>query len=225
MSKSKTMKQASRLIVVKQVFVLYLFIFLVWGLYRFFFQLPPIIEQTILKPLIWLLPLFWLIKNQKQFLSSIGWSLKNLFKSLYLGIGLGIVFAFEGLLINNLKYGEFHFTKLPFSSLDLLLLALGLAFISAISEETVFRGFIFTRLQFVFKNEWLANILASLGWTLIHLPVALIIFQYPFEQMLVYLVLVFIFGFASCLVYGRTGTITASILLNVFWSWPINLFR
>ncbi|PIU03700.1 hypothetical protein COT44_01885 [Candidatus Shapirobacteria bacterium CG08_land_8_20_14_0_20_39_18] len=216
MTKSKTLKQ---------VLGLYLFIFLVWGIYRYFFQLPPIIEQTILKPLIWLLPLFWLIKSEKKFFTSIGWSLKNLFKSLYLGIGLGIVFAFEGLLINNLKYGEFHFTKLPFSTPDLLLLALGLAFVGAISEETVFRGFIFTRLQIVFKNEWLANILSSVAWTLIHLPVALIILQYPLEQMAVYLLLVFIFGFASCLVYGRTGTIAASILLNVFWSWPINLFR
>lgn len=214
-----------KIVLLKEVIGLYTFIFLVWGCYRFLFRLPSEIEELIIKPLVWLLPVFWILKGQKELLASIGWRISNLFKSLYLGIGLGIIFAIEGLIANNLKYGQLNLVKIPNLTSDLLIFSLFVSLVTAICEETVFRGFIFSRLSMVFKNEWLANIISSLGWVLIHLPIAIFVLHYAPEQIFVYLLLIFIFGFASCLVYGQTKTILASVLLNLFWAWPINLFR
>jgi hypothetical protein len=215
----------TKIIELKQVFGLYAFIFIFWGLYRFLFRLPLEIEEIILKPIVWLVPVFWLLWRRKENLPSIGWSGKNIFKSLYLGIGLGIIFAIEGFLANNLKYGGISLVRLSYSSLDLLLAALGVSFVTAVVEETVFRGYIFSRLWRLLKDELQANLISSSGWMLIHLPISIFVLHYTPSQVFVYLLLTFIFGVGSAFVYGRTGTIIAPVLLHVFWSWPITLFR
>jgi membrane protease YdiL (CAAX protease family) len=209
----------------KRVTLLYTFIFLVWGFYRYLFRLPDEIEELVLKPIIWLGPVVFLLWREKKSLDSIGWSAKNLFKSLYLGIGLGMLFALEGLLTNWLKYRSFSFVNLQYQSLSVLLVAMGISLATAISEESAFRGYIFNRLWQILKSEWAANLISSFGWALVHLPITYFVLHYSFEQMTTYLVLIFIFGVASALVFARTKTITASILLHVFWAWPIILFR
>lgn len=209
----------------KRVTLLYTFILLVWGFYRYLFRFPEEIEELVLKPIIWLGPVLFLVWREKKGLDSVGWSPKNLFKSLYLGIGLGILFALEGLLTHWLKYHSFSFVNLQYQTLPVLLVAMGISLATAISEETAFRGYIFNRLWHILKNEWAANLISSFGWALVHLPITFFVLGYNFEQMITYLVLIFIFGVASALVFARTKTITASILLHVFWAWPIILFR
>jgi membrane protease YdiL (CAAX protease family) len=209
----------------KRVTLLYTFILLVWGFYRYLFRLPEEIEELVLKPIIWLAPVIFLLWREKKGLDSVGWSVKNLFKSLYLGVGLGMLFALEGLLTHWLKYQSFSFVNLQYQSFSLLLMAMGLSLATAISEETAFRGYLFNRLWQILKSEWAANLISSFGWALVHLPITYFVLHYNFEQMVTYLVLIFIFGVASALVFARTKTITASILLHVFWAWPIILFR
>lgn len=210
----------------KNVIGLYTFIFIIWGFYRYLFRLPEEIEEAVLKPLIWLTPTLWLVFKEKGDLLTIGWSGRNFFKSLYLGIGLGFFFALLGLAAHLLKYQEFSFIQLSFlATPSLFLTALILSLLTAISEETVFRGYIFQRLWHIFKDEWSANIISSLGWSLVHLPITIFVFHYNFPQMLAFLLLSFIFGMGSAFVFARTGTVVASVLLHVFWSWPIILFR
>ncbi|PJE67281.1 hypothetical protein COU95_03355 [Candidatus Shapirobacteria bacterium CG10_big_fil_rev_8_21_14_0_10_40_9] len=211
--------------ILKNVVTLYTFIFLIWGFYRYLFRLPEEIEELVLKPIIWLGPVFFLLFKEKASLSSLGWTGKNLFKSLYLGIGLGIIFAIEGLFTHTLKYGGISFVKLAYTSLPVFLVALGVSLGTAISEETAFRGYIFNRLWQILKNEWLANLVSSLGWALVHLPITIFVFHYNPVQILVFLILTFIFGAGSAFVFARTGTVVASVLLHVFWGWPIILFR
>ena len=209
----------------KRVTLLYVFILLIWGFYRYLFRFPEEIEELVLKPIFWLGPVMFLLWREKKSLDSIGWSTKNLFKSLYLGVGLGMVFALEGLLIHWLKYQSFSFINLQYQSLSVLLVAMGVSLVTAITEESAFRGYIFNRLWYIFKSEWAANLISSFGWALVHLPITYFVLHYSFEQMITYLVLIFIFGVASALVFARTKTITASILLHVLWAWPIILFR
>jgi len=209
----------------KNVIQLYTFIFLIWGFYRFLFRLPEEIEELVLKPIIWLGPVFYLLFKEKENLSSIGWSGKNFFKGLYLGIGLGIIFAIEGLLTHALKYSGISFIKLAYTSLPVFLVALGVSLGTAISEETVFRGYIFSRLLRVIKDEWLASLISNLGWALIHLPISIFVLHYDVLQISIYLFLTFLFGLGSAFVFARTETITASILMHVFWGWPLILFR
>jgi uncharacterized protein len=211
---------------VKHVLALFSFIFSFWAFYRYFPEVLPIwVEEFILKPIIWLGPLFWLVfKIEKQDLTSLGITKKNLFKALYWGIGLGFIFAFEGLLTNVIKYKGFQATG---ESLGILFFlgSILTSFATAFSEETVFRGYIFNRLCKIWDNELLANVVSSFLFTVIHLPIGIFVLGYKPLVMLAYLVFVFIFGFGSSFVFARSKNLASSILLHVFWSWPIILFK
>lgn len=211
----------------KSVISLYAFIFVMWGFYRLLFKLPETIEELILKPLVWLIPLWWILKREKlrgSGLGEVGWTTKNLFKSIYLALAIGILFAIEGALVNSVKYGgSFIFLKVT-PNPELFLGALGLSLATAISEETVFRGFIFNRLWKIL-GEWRANLTTATGWSLVHLPVTIFVFKYDIWQILSFLFLTFLFGVASAFVFARTKNVLTSVLLHAFWEWPIILFR
>lgn len=215
-----------KVILAKNILSLYVFLFLIWGLYRFLFRLPEEIEEIVLKPLIWLGPLFWLLFKEKENLASVGWRFQGFFKSLFWGVVLGIIFALLGFLTHLVKYQGISFVGLAsLATPSLFLGALALSLITAVSEETVFRGYFFNRLWQVLKNEGWANLLSSFGWVLIHLPITLFVFHYNLTQILIFLFLSFLYGVGAAFLFARTGTIVAPVLLHVFWGWPILLFR
>lgn len=209
---------------------MYAFIFVVWGFYRFLFKLPESVEELFLKPIVWLLPLFIILLREKggpprlAVFGEAGWTTKNLFPALYLSIGLGVLFAVEGALVNSIKYGgSFNFLKVV-PNQTLFFSAIGLSLVTAVSEETVFRGFMFNRLLAVL-GEWRANLTTSVAWALVHLPITIFVFRYDSAGVLTFLFLTFLFGAASAFVFARTGNVLSSVLLHVFWEWPILLFR
>ncbi len=214
---------AAKVTIVKNVTVYVTYLVIVWAFYRFLFQLPEDIEELIVKPIVWLLPLFYFVKKEGLGLSSLGITLKNLFPAIYFGIGLGAIFVMEGVLTNFLKYGSFHFAanlgNLPFAT------SLGLSFATAFSEETAFRGYVFGRLLGVMKSEWTANIVSTILWTLIHVPIAFFVWKLNLSAGILYLVLTAIFGAGSAFVFARTKNVFGSVLLHVLWEWPIILFR
>ena len=153
----------------KHAISLYAYLFVVWGFYRLlFFQLPETVEVLFLKPILWLLPTFFLIKKDKLSCKDIGLTWENLFPTIYFTLGLGTLFVVVALAANYLKYDSFQFTanlgQTPF------FLSFLLSFITAFSEEIVFRGYIFTRFWQVLGSERTANIIVSLGWVIIHIP-------------------------------------------------------
>ncbi|HEX6977240.1 MAG TPA: type II CAAX endopeptidase family protein [Patescibacteria group bacterium] len=207
----------------KNATILFVFLLLVWGLYRYIFQLPDTIEEIIVKPIIWIGATFYLVRKEKQKLESIGLTSKNLFPAIYFAIGLGLIFAVEGILVNFLKYGHLNFQANIGS--QAMFISLGISIATAISEEIAFRGYIFTRLWAALKNEWIANLITSILWTAIHVPVTIFVLKYSVNEAVVYLFLTFIYGLGAAFIYARTKNVASSIFLHVLWEWPINLFR
>lgn len=209
--------------IVKNVTIYAAYLIIVWAFYRFLFQFPDDVEELIIKPVIWLLPLFYFVRKERQGLSSLGITFKNLFPAIYLSLGLGSLFVVEGLLTNYLKYGNLNFGanigSLPIMS------SLGLSFATAFSEETAFRGYIYGRLVSVMGGEWAPNLIQTIAWTAIHVPIAFFIWKYTLPQALVYLLITAIFGIGSAFIFGRTKNVFGSIFLHVLWEWPIILFR
>ena len=199
------------------------YLLLVWVLYRIFFRFPEEIEELFIKPLVWLLPLFFLLRKEKLGVSSLGITTKNIFSSTYFVLALGIGFALEGVVINVIKYGGISFSANLGQATFLTLFGLSLA--TAFVEETVFRGYLFNRVCKATGNERFANLSTSLVWGLLHLPIAVLWWKVGFAQALGYFILITIFGIGSSFVFARTQNVISSILLHVFWSWPIILFR
>jgi membrane protease YdiL (CAAX protease family) len=216
--------KVSKIQLVKNVTVYGTYIIVIWGFYRFLFQFPDQIEELVIKPVLWLAPIVYIVfQKEHSKLSSLGFSFRNLFPAIYFSIGLGAIFVIEGLLTNYLKYGGINFAanigNLP------LMTSLGLSFATAFSEETAFRGYVFNRLWLVLKNEWLANIISTLLWTGIHVPIAFFVWKLSLPAGLVYLGLTTIFGLGSAFIFARTKNVWGSIFLHVLWEWPIILFR
>ena len=222
--KEKRALASKRRLVLRRVFWFYAYLLIIWGFYRFLFRLPEIVEELVLKPLLWLGPVLLIVKmvEKRPLTLSLGHLRKNIFRSFYWGIGVGIGFAGLGLFLNFLKYGRLNFSPL---TADDFLLGLALSAATALSEETVFRGYILNRLFEVLRDEWKALLVSSLAFVVIHLPITFFALHYGLVQIYVYGVLVFFYSLGSGILFLRTGTIWASILMHVFWSWPIILFR
>ena len=224
-AKTTTLKTAviSKTAVIKHITIYSVYLILIWTFYRFLFQLPDQVEELVVKPVLWLIPIFWISAKEKFNISSIGLTFKNLFPSIYLSLGLGIIFVLEAVLGNFFKYGHLNFGanigNLP------LLTSLGLSFATAFSEEIAFRGYIFGRLWMVLKSEWSANLVTTILWTIVHIPIAFFVWKYNFVTGILYLMLTAAFGIGSAFIFGKTKNIWGSIFLHVLWEWPIILFR
>jgi len=216
-------KTLTKTLVVKYVTTYSAYLVIIWAFYRFLFQFPDSIEELVIKPILWLLPLFYFVRKERASISSLGITLKNLFPAIYLSLGLGSVFVIEGLLSNYLKYGNFNFAANIGSTP--LMASLGLSLATAFSEETAFRGYIYSRLASVMKGEFGANIIQTILWTGIHIPIAFFVWNYTLSQGLVYLFVTAIFGMGSAFIFSRTKNVFGSIFLHVLWEWPIILFR
>ncbi len=208
---------------IKHATLLAAYILVFWGFYRLLFKLPVEIEELVVKPILWLTPVIYFLKKEHSSLETIGITSKNLFPAIYLSIGLGLIFAIEGVFVNYIKYQEFDFGANVGDKL--FFVSIGLSLATAISEEIVFRGFIFNRVWHALSNEWVANLATSVVWGLIHIPITLFWFDIDTNTSIIFLILTTIFGIGSAFVFARTKNVTASILLHIFWEWPIMLFR
>jgi len=216
-------KVISKVSLVKNVTIYGAYLVIVWAFYRFLFKLPDDVEELFIKPLVWLLPLYFMIRKEGLGLSSLGLSFKNLFPTVYLSLGLGAVFVIAGVVTNYLKYGSLNFAanlgSLPFFA------SLGLSFATAFSEEISFRGYIFNRLMYALQNELVANLINVGLWTAVHVPIAFFVWELSLSAGIVYLFLTALFGFGSAFLFARTKNVWGSIFLHVLWEWPIILFR
>jgi len=140
-----------------------------------------------------------------------------------LSLVLGVVFALEGFLINLIKYQGVDFSANI--GRNPIFPALIISLSTAISEELTFRGYIFGRIWKVTGNELGANLLTSFLWALVHVPVAIFWWELDLMGTLGFLTLTTIFGIGSAILYARTKNVFASVLLHVFWEWPVILFR
>ncbi|MEK7526249.1 MAG: CPBP family intramembrane glutamic endopeptidase [Patescibacteria group bacterium] len=220
MPKTKNISEVS----IHYVVAYFAYLFIGWGFYRLLFQFPEEVEEGIIKPIVWLLPLFAIVfQKEKQNLASLGITFKNLFPSIYMALALGAVFVIEGLIINFFKYGNLSFNANVGDKL--ITISLLISFLTAISEEISFRGYIFARLAMFFNNEILANLISTCLWTLIHVPITIFVLKTDMPTSIVYLSLVFIFGLGSSFIFARSKNIASSVFLHILWQWPIILFR
>lgn len=222
-AKTKSVKIPTKELYIKNATYFFAYLFVVWGFYRLLFQAPAPLDDVLLKPLIWLIPLFLILKKENRGLDSVGVTGKRLVSSIYIALFLGFIFSIQGLAINFLKYRGLDFRADIGASV--LTGALLVSAIAAICEELVFRGYIFGRLSEYLKNEKSAILISTLAWVAIHMPVAIFDWRLSFVPLMQYLVLVAIYGFGATILYARIKNIAAPILLHVLWTWPIILFR
>jgi len=207
----------------KNSIFLFSYLLIVWGFYRFLFELPEPVTELFVKPVLWLVPLFIILRRERASFKDLGFTTENLFTAVYFALSLGAFFAVEGLIVNILKHGGLNFGSAIGE--NTFIVALLLSTVTAVVEEVTFRGYLFGRAWKILGNEWIANLLIGIGWTFVHMPVAIFVWQLGAGELFGFSLITLSFGVGAGFVYAKTKNILSPILLHVLWQWPIILFR
>lgn len=207
------------------VFRLWAWILLAWSLYRYFFKLPETIDEFIAKPLIFVVPVLWyVIKVEKKSLASLGLTTKNLFPSIYMGVGIGFLFAIQGLIANFIKNGAFDINPIAsFQQYGFLLILISLA--TAFSEEILGRGFLFSRfMEKTNGNLPYAAIYSSIMFALLHVPILLTSLKYQGITLVIFFATTITISLANAILFKYSKSLVAPILVHLFWNMTVALY-
>ena len=198
---------------------------LAWVLYRYFLSLPEPVDEFIFKPLIFVLPVLWYVRTkEKRGLDSIGLTQKNFWYSLILGLGFGFLFAGEAMAANALKYGTL---KLSPSAVVLnygIILLLLLSFATAFSEEVLSRGFLFTRLYEGTKKLWYSAFMSAFLFVAFHIPILLTTLRFTGMTLVLFFLTNIVLGVANSIIFNKTKSLVAPILIHLFWNVTVAMF-
>jgi len=205
--------------------ILWILLLFSWTFYRIFFQFSEQVDELLVKPIVWLGILILAVRFiEKRSLKSFGWTKEKLFQNLYLGWGLGALFAFEGMIANAIKYRGMVFFPVGISLFDLFRTVL-LSLVTGFTEETFFRGYLFTRLSSAFNNEIVGNILSSMAFAIIHLPIAIFLLQYNLLSIVSYEIILITLGLANGFIFSKTKSVVAPTISHALWNMTVMLFR
>lgn len=211
-----------------QVFIVWFVIFLVWAFYRAYFFLPESIDEIFIKPLIFVLPVLYVVLvREKKKLSDLGLvsKLKDLFTDLYIGVVIGVLFAMEGLLVNYLKYGKFSFSPILASKISggvgLFLL---INFATSFWEEILGRGFLYKRLYKITNNQFGSAFTSSFLFLLLHVPILFTRLHLSGTLLLVYPISILLLGITNSYIFSIRGSLVLPILIHTFWNMTVALY-
>lgn len=205
----------------RRVLAYYSYLLLVWGFFRLLFKFPDLIEEMWFKPVLWLLPLFWVWfgdKNRVKFFNG------KWIKTLLWGAGLGVAYMAVAGIAAAGKKGVWMMPGMEAGALAWMDVV-GLGLVTAISEETVFSGYIFQRLKGESKNFWAAAVTTAILFAIMHIPVSIFVLNYNMTELVSYLWLVILVTLGNNWLMWKTGNVIAPIMSHWLWGVAIFLFR
>lgn len=149
-------------------------ILILWSIYRANFgtSLPSWLDEFLVKPLFFILPVFWYIKKieKKPFFHQVDLHKKTIISDMLWGVGLGVAFFIVGYMGIMLKQGvtSVQILKL-FQPQTFIIFAV--AFATSVSEEILSRGFVLKRLYEESKNTVKSIAISSLLFFFLHIPI------------------------------------------------------
>jgi len=186
-----------------------IFVLIIWTIYRLSFPENLLLDEILLKPLIWLTPVFIVTKLNFK---SLGFVNKNIFKNILIGLVVGLFLSLERIFLKHLS---FNFSYVFIIS----------AFFTAITEEIFFRGFLLNRWLKYFKNPIIAMVLNGLFFSLTHVPIAIFVFHYYGYDLFTYLLVNFTSGAVDIFLFYQTRSIYTSLANHFVWNTFSGLFR
>jgi membrane protease YdiL (CAAX protease family) len=206
------------------IYQLWGWILLAWGLYRYFIKLPEWADEFVFKPLVFVIPVLWyVLKKEKRNLESIGLTFKNIFNSIYIGLGFGMIFAIEGVVAHALKYGKLEVNPIvAFQQYGFFLLLV--SFATAFSEELLTRGFLFNRIYEKTQHLLKAATIGAIMFVFLHVPILVTANKLQGMTLVMFFVTDVILAYANSMLFLNTGSIVAPILVHVFWNMTVALY-
>ncbi len=222
----ETRRQVSSVGVIRRTLGVYAVVFIVWGLYRLLLPFPLVVEEFVVKPLVYLPPLILVVRREgfkgKSIFSVFGFRSSGLFVSVYLGMSLGFAYLLVAVM-GRLVFSEGAVVRpLTPSSLSLFSLTI-VSLATAVWEQIVFSGFMLQRFFGVLRDEWMSSGVTAFLFMLLHLPILWLEFSSQSLFIVVQLLVLFLVGFGNSVLMLRTRNVIAPILSHAFWALSLGL--
>jgi len=204
-------------------FQVYAAVFVLWGIYRLVFRLPEEVEETFLKPIVFVgivmlieKPKNWLkyfieIWGSGDWIRSAGWGL-------LFGFGYIVVYGFSSFLsFGNLQLGELTASSiLAFTLIGIL---------TSIWEEWLFPGYIFNHIKADIKNIWSARLSTAAMFALVHSPILIFWYKFSLQTVIFQLMMLFILGTGNVILKEKFKNLIAPVISHFGWGLAVFLFR
>lgn len=218
-------REGKHLAIWREILLVYVLIFLVWGLYRMLFRMPVWFEELVLKGLVFGVPVFWVsIKKLGWKLKDLGMTGDNLASATYMGLVLGILLGLFGQLGNIVRYGGLRLSAFGLTS-ESIGAFLILSLVTAFWEELLFAGYILQRLGGAVKSEWTQLLVTASLFVLLHVPALILVQQMTIIEMVLVMVLLLILQIGSGVLMLRYRNLAAPVLAHALWGVTIFMFR
>jgi len=197
---------------------------LVWIGYRAFFQdLPVWFDEGVAKALIFGVPVVWFASQSRFIANNLGLNQEQLLPGLFLGIAVGGMYGFAGLLI-QVAAGQHVIEGSLFASSGFWWMAF-LALLTAWWESLFFFGLPIQYVRSIapwFSDSLLAVFVIGL-FLLFHAPLRLIVAGFE-PQFIIQMGLLTLFVIGQFIFYLRTKNMYALVLSHLLWGLVIELY-
>ena len=185
--------------------------------------MPDWIDEFLFKPLVFVLPIYWLITHSesKNFFEEIWLNTKKLGSNCMIGLGLGGVFIISALFAQYVKIGRIDFSMIDSQN---ILLALAITMATALSEEILSRGYILKRFYEESNNPYTASFNASLLFLVLHIPVLFTIPELRGTLLILFLATDFILSMINSFIYLDRKSLVAPILIHALYNVAVLLY-
>lgn len=201
-------------------------ILIVWAIYRTYFKMPEWFDEFIAKPMVFVLPVFYYIKNidKKPFLDSLYLKLnfKSILNDLLNSFVIGGIFLLTAILAVYAKSQKLDlFTHLP-SATSLFLIVIT-ALITGITEEILSRGFVLKKLYEESKNVYTSTFFASVLFFFLHVPILFSNPKITGNMLLIFMTTDLMLSMVNGLIFLQRKSLTSPILIHAFYNVVIAL--
>ena len=204
---------------------LWAIILIVWAVYRANFKLPEWFDEFIAKPLVFILPVYYYIKNvdKKKFFESLYIKPKLFLKDLFLGLLIGGFFIATAVLANFVKFNKLFLIK---GSVNLQTLALicVTALATGISEEILSRGFVLKKLYDESKNIYTASFFASILFFFLHVPILFTNVKITGNILLLFMATDMMLSLVNSFLFLQRKSLTLPIFIHAFYNIALVFF-
>lgn len=192
---------------------------LVWAFYRYYVRLPEWADELMFKPLVFAVPVLWFVRSvESRPLSSLGITSKHLKQSIAYGVGLGVVFFLEALAANWVKNGSIIIQPIQVVDAYGVLPLIVFTIATACTEEVLNRGFLFSRIFEQSGRFVYASLVSTALFVVLHIPILVTALQLRGTMLIFYFATTAVLGMVNCILFTKTKSLVAPILVHLFWN-------
>ncbi len=204
---------------------LWAIILIIWSIYRANVKMPEWFDEFIAKPLVFILPVFYYIKNvdKKELLSSLWIKPKRFINDLLLGLSIGGIFFATALFANFIKFHRLFSVDKSFTLQNILLIVV-MALATGISEEILSRGFVLKKLYEESKNIYTSSFFASILFFFLHVPILFTNVKIVGNMLILFMATDLILSLVNSFIYLDRKSLVLPILIHAMYNISLLFF-